>query len=54
MRTLKKWEPLGELETMRTQVDRMFDQLFGRFGRTWPAFGLKGLFLPPTEVYETD
>jgi len=54
---LMRWEPMGELESMRRAMDRMFDQMLG--GGSLSRMGLPSLdvgkgFLPSVEVYATD
>jgi HSP20 family protein len=51
---LKRWEPLGELEQMRRQMDRMFGSVFGRGLPGLPGLERATTFMPNVEVYETD
>lgn len=50
---LMRWEPLSELERMRHQMDRVFENVLGH---RLPRFTAEGAetFLPTVEVYQTD
>ncbi len=49
--TLMRWQPLTELERMRSQMERLFDEIGGR-----PSLTEEGTILlhPKVEVYATD
>lgn len=46
---LTTWEPMYEVETLRRQMERMFEQMMGRGWR-----GMGETLLPPMEIYQTD
>lgn len=45
---LIKWEPFGELSTLRRQMDRLWDSFFG----PEPALFERGRWVPPVDVSE--
>lgn len=51
---MQRWEPMSELDTMRRQMDRMINQVFGRS----PMGMLRGesmqAMMPTVEVYMTE
>ncbi len=49
---LLRRDPLSEIEQMRHQMERMFDQMLGR--TRMPHLESAGFSLPPVEVFETD
>ena len=46
---LMKWEPFGELSSLRRQMDRLWDSFFGRE----PAIFERGRWVPAVDVSET-
>lgn len=57
--SLVRWSPFEEMETMRRQMDRMFDQMLGGsgLGRSFaslPQLESARVFAPNVEVYATD
>ncbi len=50
MADLVRWDPFRELETLRDEVERVFDTFFGRRGLA----GREPVFLPAIDVEETD
>jgi HSP20 family protein len=55
--SLMRWEPMGELESMRRAMDRMFEQVLGggSLGRMGlPSLDLGRALMPNVEVYNTD
>lgn len=53
MRALRRWEPTSELEQMRRQVERMFENVLGRGFAGMPQLGTTQAFMPNVEVYAT-
>lgn len=53
---LMRWEPLGEIESMRRAMDRMFGQMIGGTGALGALPSLEGAraFMPSVEVYTTE
>lgn len=47
---LKHWEPLGEVDTLRKEMDTLFERFFTGFGQE--TNGL--MFVPSAEIDETD
>ncbi|MGE5239344.1 MAG: Hsp20/alpha crystallin family protein [Chloroflexota bacterium] len=49
-----KWSPLKELEDMRRDMDRLFDEFFSpvRRRRTWPARTEGGTIVPSIDLYD--
>lgn len=57
--SIMRWSPLEEMETVRRQMDRLFDQMIGgsTFGRSFaglPQLESARVFAPNVEVYTTD
>ena len=52
--SLMRWKPQPEIESLRTQMDRLFDQMMGGFFPGLPALEPTRSFLPSFEVYTTD
>jgi HSP20 family protein len=60
--SLVRWQPQGEIQSIRTQMDRLFDQMVGSFFGGMPAgipAGMHGLeearaLNPSFEVYTTE
>ena len=53
--SLVKWGPLKELEEMRRDMDRLFDEIFSpgpRRRRTWGDSTETGLIVPNIELYD--
>jgi len=53
--SLMKWGPLKELEEMRQDMDRLFDEFFStgpRRRRTWGEKPAAGLIVPNIEMYD--
>jgi HSP20 family protein len=46
---LMKWEPFGELSSLRRQMDRLWDSFFGRE----PAIFERGRWVPAIDISET-
>lgn len=54
MANLMRWEPIGELDSMRRVMDRVFNQMFSS-PLLGPARGTEAAgLLPSVEVYTTD
>jgi HSP20 family protein len=50
---LARWDPMREMMTMQGQMNRLFNEVFGRGGGEeggWTA----GAWTPPVEIYDTD
>lgn len=49
-----KWSPLKELEDMRRDMDRLFDEFFSPATRRrrWPAKAEAGIVVPSIEMYD--
>ncbi len=50
MADLVRWDPFRDLETLRDEVERVFDTFFGRRG----LVGREPVFIPAIDVEETD
>lgn len=53
--SLVKWGPLKELEEMRRDMDRLFDEFFSpgpRRRRTWSEKPETGMIVPNIEIYD--
>jgi HSP20 family protein len=53
--SLVKWGPLKELEDMRREMDRLFDDFFSpgqRRRRVWDEKPMAGLIVPNIEIYD--
>jgi HSP20 family protein len=51
---LVRWNPTQDLMQMREEMDRMFNQVFGRGGDGEEATWGRGLWAPPVDIYETE
>ena len=52
---LMRWEPMGEIESMRRAMDRMFGQMLGTGGLgSLPSLDIGRAFVPNVEVYTTE
>jgi HSP20 family protein len=51
---LVRWSPERNLMQMREEMDRMFNQFFGRGGDGEEATWGQGIWAPPVDIYETD
>lgn len=49
-RHIEKWEPFGEIETLRKEMDRLFSQFAPDMDRLSNSF----IFIPSAEMDETD
>lgn len=52
--SLMRWKPQSEIESLRSQMDRLFDQMMGGFFQGLPALEPTRSFVPNFEVYTTD
>lgn len=48
--SLIKWDPLRELNSLRDDMEKVFDGFFGRF----PIIHAKGVWTPVVDIEETD
>lgn len=51
---MQRWEPMGELETMRRQMDRMINQVLGRSPLGMLRSETMQAMMPTVEVYMTE
>ncbi len=47
---IQRWDPLKELATLRSQMDRIFESLLGEEGEEIK----RGSWVPPVDIYETE
>lgn len=49
-----KWSPMKELEDMRRDMERVFEEMFEpvRKRRWWPGGAQKTVFVPPMDMYD--
>ncbi|MDX9715307.1 MAG: Hsp20/alpha crystallin family protein [Dissulfurispiraceae bacterium] len=55
--SIVKWGPLRELEDMRRDMDRIFEEFFvpsSRRRHAWPAKAEAGLMVPNVEMYDRE
>ena len=50
---LVRWNPARDLMQMREEMDRLFNQAFGRGDGEEGAWG-RGTWMPPVDIHETD
>ncbi len=52
--SMVKWSPMKELEEMRRDMERVFDQIFEPKGRRrwWPSAAEKGVIVPSVDMYD--
>ncbi len=49
------WRPFGDLGEVRERMDRLFDDVFTRFGREVPVIEFfRGAWTPPADILETE
>jgi HSP20 family protein len=49
--SLARWQPEREFQRLRTEMDRLFDEVFGESGESsWRG----GAWAPPVDLYDTD
>jgi len=51
---LVRWNPVRDFMQMREEMDRLFNQFFGRGGDGEGATWGPGTWVPPVDIYETD
>jgi HSP20 family protein len=52
---LRRWDPFRELENLRREMDRLFDEVFGRSPVVEPALEeTTRVWAPACDLYETD
>lgn len=57
---LRRWDPFRELESLRREMDRIFDEVFGRFSSSGRESELEPIeefgraWTPACDIYETD
>ncbi len=51
---MQRWEPLGDIVSLRDAMDRLFEQSVIRPERATGAAGVSGAKLMPVDVYEKD
>jgi HSP20 family protein len=54
MATLVRWDPARELDTLQSDVNRLFDSFFGRRGGTGTAAAPQRRWVPPMDLVETE
>jgi len=53
--TLSKWQPFRELNTIRRQMDRLFEDMLSSSDRDWLGLhNMGGMWTPAVEIKETD
>ena len=53
--TLSKWQPFKELNTIRQEMDRLFEDMLSMGDRDWMGLhGIGGKWTPAVEMEETD
>ena len=50
LRGLRRWEPFGEVDTLRKEMDSLFETFLSGFGRDTDGLA----FIPSAEIDETD
>jgi len=48
--TMIRWEPFGEMMSLRQAIDKLFEDSFVRYPRLWPELGAGEV---PTDIYQT-
>ena len=51
--TMRRWEPMGNMMSLRNAMDRLFEDSFIRPSRYWPEVGA-GESLLDLDIYQTD
>ena len=54
MATLVRWDPARELDTLQSDVNRLFDSFFGRRGEAGGAAQARRRWVPAMDLVETD
>lgn len=54
MATLVRWDPARELDTLQSDVNRLFDSFFGRRGEPGGASAARRRWVPAMDLVETD
>lgn len=54
MATLVRWDPARELDTLQSDVNRLFDSFFGRRGEPGGAAQVRRRWVPAMDLVETD
>lgn len=54
MATLVRWDPARELDTLQSDVNRLFDSFFGRRGEPGGAAQARRRWVPAMDLVETD
>ncbi len=54
MATLVKWDPARELDTLQSDVNRLFDSFFGRRGEPGGMATARRRWVPAMDLVETD
>ncbi len=54
MATLVRWDPARELDTLQSDVNRLFDSFFGRRGDAPGAAQARRRWIPAMDLVETD
>lgn len=50
---LARWDPMRDVLSMRAQMNRLFNEVFGRTGGEEGGW-MTGAWTPPVEIYDTD
>ena len=51
---LIRWEPIGELNTIQNEMNRLFNTFVGQGGQSAPGDGARRRWLPAMDLVETD
>lgn len=51
---LVRWSPARDLMQIREEMNRLFNQFFGRGGDGEEGIWVRGAWIPPVDIYETD
>ena len=51
---IQRWEPFGDIMSLRDAMDRLFEQSIVRPQRTGSAVGMAGARMMPVDMYEKD
>jgi HSP20 family protein len=51
---LARWTPSRDITSVRDEMNRLFNEFFGRGGGTEEGTWFSGAWSPPVDIYETD